>query len=472
MPHWALALGLAGDRCWGVFRVINLVPAALVLSLSWAALKVSLNHKRNRRLLADTPTSKALGVFIGQVEVEGVCVSQKPLISHLVLKPCVHYRWEVQEHWVRGSGKNRESGADVVASGCHSIGFYVQDETGFIWVNPAGAEIDPCEIFDKTVTKRDPLYYAKGPRESVTGSTGQRTFTEHALTVGSKVFIRGRASERPNVVAAQIAQGEEADMFIISGHTEESISDEMSGRALAWDLAGWFIAFNAVLVATAGPGPVLKVYFGLLKIILVAIAGDALDIEFDLHGELFAEGMAAISIYIPLGVLISLSLHLLARVVSWPVMAFNSIIGLRNRVAQAYSLIDVQLKRRTDLIGRFAACVQGFREHEASVQALVTAMWTEAEGGAMKALAPGILAVIESYPEIRAQALFNDLSKQLIETEDRIALAREYHNNIATLYNTRLERVPDRYLAGLVRMKPAALFEAEGFTSHPATVAF
>jgi hypothetical protein len=419
-------------------------------------------------LLADTPTSKALGVFIGEVEVDGVCVSQKPLMSHLALKPCVHYRWEVIEHYIDSDGDSQES---VVASGCHSIGFYVQDETGFIWVNPAGAEIDPCEIFNKTVTKRDPLYYAKGPKGEIGGSTGERTFTEHALTVGSKVFIRGRASERPNVVAAQIAQGEEADMFIISGHTEESISGEMSGRALAWDLAGWFIAFNAVLVATAGLGPVLKVYFGLLKIILVAIAGDALDIEFDLHGEMFAEGMAAISIYIPLGVLISLSLHLLARVVSWTVMAFNSIIGLRNRVAQAYSLIDVQLKRRTDLIGRFAACVQGFREHEASVQALVTAMRTEA-GWSVRAAAPAILAVIESYPEIRAQALFNDLSKQLIETEDRIALARGYHNDIATFYNTRLERVPDSYLAGLVRMKPAALFEAEGFTSHPATVAF
>ena len=118
------------------------------------------------------------------------------------------------------------------------------------------------------------------------------------------------------------------------------------------------------------------------------------------------------------------------------------------------------------------ACVQGFREHEAAVQAMVTAMRAQAGGGSLKALAPGILAVIESYPEIRAQALFNDLSKQLIETEDRIALARGYHNSIATFYNTRLETIPDRYLAGLVKMKPASLFEAEGFTHRPATVAF
>ena len=153
-------------------------------------------------------------------------------------------------------------------------------------------------------------------------------------------------------------------------------------------------------------------------------------------------------------------------------MAFNSLIGLRQRVAQASSLIDVQLKRRADLIRRFVACVQGFREHEASIQRLLAAARAQAGGGAIKALAPGILAVIESYPEIRAQGLFNDLSKQLIETEDRIALARGYHNNIAKFYNTRIGTIPGSYLADLVKMQPEALFEAEGFTYHPATVAF
>ncbi len=440
----------------------NMVPAILVLASSWAALAVALNLKRKQRLLADTPTSKVLGVYIGEVEVEGVCVSQAPLISSLALAPCVYYRWQVVEHCVRGSGDNRYSSEEVVASGFHSAGFYLEDETGSIWVNPAGAEVEARRVFKKLVSRRDPLYYGKGPSNEVHSSKGLREFTEYALCVGTKVFIRGRASERPEVVAAQIGHDGSAGMFIISYRGERSISVWMGWKANAWDFAGAFAAINAVVVASAGLGPVLLAY------------GAFLDMVFsDGHPvKMFGDGLSAVGPYIPLGLLIGVGLYLLAAVVGWAFMAFNSMIGLRNRVAQAYSLIDVQLKRRMDLIERFVACVQGFREHEASVLALVTAARAQAGGGSLKALAPGILAVIESYPEIRAQALFNDLSKQLIETEDRIALARGYHNNIATFYNTRIESIPDRYLAGLVKMKPEAMFKAEGFTHRPATVAF
>ena len=445
-----------------MFHFINWVSGALVLLLSWKALKVALSLKRKQRLLADTPTSKALGVFIGEVEVSGVCVSQAPLISSLALAPCVYYRWQVVEHCVRGSGDNRYSSEEVVASGFHSAGFYLEDETGSIWVNPTGAEVEARRVFKKLVSRRDPLYYGKGPSNEVHSSKGLREFTEYALCVGTKVFIRGRASERPEVVAAQIGHDGSAGMFIISYRGERSISVWMGWKANAWDFAGAFAAINAVVVASAGLGPVLLAY------------GAFLDMVFsDGHPvKMFGDGLSAVGPYIPLGLLIGVGLYLLAAVVGWARMVFNSMVGLRNRVAQAYSLIDVQLKRRTDLIERFVACVQGFREHEAAVQAMVTAMRAQADGGSLKALAPGIHAVIESYPEIRAQALFNDLSKQLIETEDRIALARGYHNSIATFYNTRLETIPDRYLAGLVKMKPASLFEAEGFTHRPATVAF
>lgn len=445
-----------------MFHFINWVSGALVLLLSWKALKVALSLKRKQRLLADTPTSKALGVFIGEVEVSGVCVSQAPLISSLALAPCVYYRWQVVEHCVRGSGDNRYSSEEVVASGFHSAGFYLEDETGSIWVNPTGAEVEARRVFKKLVSRRDPLYYGKGPSNEVHSSKGLREFTEYALCVGTKVFIRGRASERPEVVAAQIGHDGSAGMFIISHHGERSISVWMGWKANAWDFAGAFAAINAVVVASAGLGPVLLAY------------GAFLDMVFsDGHPlKMFGDGLSAVGPYIPLGLLIGVGLYLLAAVVGWARMVFNSMVGLRNRVAQAYSLIDVQLKRRSDLIERFVACVQGFREHEAAVQAMVTAMRAQAGGGSLKALAPSILAVIESYPEIRAQALFNDLSKQLIETEDRIALARGYHNSIATFYNTRLETIPDRYLAGLVKMKPASLFEAEGFTHRPATVAF
>jgi hypothetical protein len=116
--------------------------------------------------------------------------------------------------------------------------------------------------------------------------------------------------------------------------------------------------------------------------------------------------------------------------------------------------------------------VHGFRAHEASVQTLVAALRAQASGAGTSALAPLLVAVTERYPEIRAQESFDALSKNLVETEDRIALARAYYNNIATFYNTRLERVPDRYVADILKMQPESLFQAEGFERQAQKIAF
>jgi hypothetical protein len=169
---------------------------------------------------------------------------------------------------------------------------------------------------------------------------------------------------------------------------------------------------------------------------------------------------------------VGLLLYLFAAGAGWVWMVFNSITGLRNRVRQAYSLIDVQLKRRADLIPPLVACVQGFRAHEASVQTLVAALRAQAAGGRPTAVAPTLLAVAEQYPELKGQTVFAELSRNLVETEDRIALARAYHANIATFYNTRLERVPDRYVADLVKMQPEPLFQAEGFERQAQKLTF
>ena len=174
----------------------------------------------------------------------------------------------------------------------------------------------------------------------------------------------------------------------------------------------------------------------------------------------------------PIGLIVGVIFYLIALGLGWVWMVFNSIVGLRNRVRQAQSLIDIQLKRRSDLIPPLVACVQGFRAHEASVQTLVAALRSQASGARTSALAPMLIAVAESYPDIRAQESFDGLRKNLVETEDRIALARAYYNNIATFYNTRLERVPDRYVADILKMQPEPLFQAEGFERQAQKIAF
>ena len=417
----------------------------LTLAGSAGCLLLALSAGRKRRLLDDTPVSKALGVFVGEVELEGRCVRRDPFMSYLAERPCVMYSWSVSEHWRRArqetytddKGRTRtrtviDTGSDTVASGGETGGFYVQDETGYVWVNPEGADLETVTMFDRDVDRDDPLYYDKGPDDAVEGSTGERSFTEYGLPVGTLLFVRGRASERPDIVAAQIKHEDKADMFIITPRKSQEISDGKATAFILWNLVGaaFAAAFGAVLMAGARP-----------------------DVA-------------------PFGLLLGVCLYLLAAGAGWIWMVFNSITGLRNRVRQAQSLIDVQLKRRADLLPPLVACVQGFRAHEASVQVLVAALRSQAAGGHVAALAPMLVAVAERYPDLQGQAVFAGLSKQLVETEDRIALARAYHANIATFYNTRLQRVPDRYVADIVKMQPEPLFVAEGFERQAQKIAF
>lgn len=417
----------------------------LTLAGSAGCLLLALNAGRKRRLLDDTPVSKALGVFVGEVELEGVCVRRDPFISRLAETPCVLYSWSVSEHWRRrrtetytdDKGRTRtrtviDTGSDTVASGGERGGFYLQDETGYVWVDPEGADLETVTMFDRHVDRSDPLYYDKGPDDAVEGSTGERSFTEYGLPVGTKLFVRGRASERPDIVAAQIRHEDKADMFIITPRKEQEVSDGKATSYVVWNLLGAAFAGGFGTVIMAGGRPELATY----------------------------------------GLLVGLMLYLFAAGAGWVWMVFNSLTGLRNRVRQAGSLIDVQLKRRADLIPPLVACVQGFRAHEASVQALVASLRAQAAGARPAAVAPALLAVAEQYPELKGQAVFAELSRNLVETEDRIALARAYHANIATFYNTRLERVPDRYVADLVKMQPEALFEAEGFERQSQKIAF
>ena len=417
----------------------------IALLASGGCLLLALNAGRKRRLLDDTPVSKALGVFVGEVELEGVCVRRDPFISYLAERPCVLYRWSVEEHWRRArqetytddKGRTRtrtviDTGSDTVASGGETGGFYIQDDTGYVWVNPEGADLDTVTMFERHADRGDHLYYDKGPSDAVEGSTGERSFYEYGLPVGTPLFVRGRASERPDIVAAQIKHEDKADMFIITTRKAHEVSDGKATAFVLWNLFGALLAgmFGGALLAGSRP-----------------------DIA-------------------PIGLLVGVVLYLIALGFGWVWMVFNSIVGLRNRVRQAQSLIDIQLKRRADLLPPLVACVQGFRAHEASVQTLVAALRAQASGARTAAVAPQLVAVVERYPEIRAQESFDELRKNLVETEDRIALARAYYNNIATFYNTRLERVPDRYVADILKMQPESLFQAEGFERQAQKIAF
>ena len=422
-------------------KTIGAIATALSLGLLWCGLRAG----RKQRLLDDTPVSKALGVFIGEVEIEGACVLSEPFTAHLSGQRCAIYRWSVEEQWERWEtetytdkdGKTRtrrvlRSGWTTVDEGGESSGFYIQDETGYVWVRPKGAEIELLTMFSASADRGDDLYHEKGPAEEIDDSTGRRRFFETGMPIGTRLFVRGRARERTDIVAAEIAEDPRAEMFIISPRKESDLSAGREGAYWTWCVLGFLLA-------------------------IIAACGFAAT-EIGFRGAAPWWGGCAYG---------------LAWFGGWVWMVYNSLVGLRLRVRQAWSLIDVQLKRRADLIPALAACLQGYRAHEAKVQVAIAELRAQAAaGGRVNALTPTLVALQEAYPDLRAQESFRELHANLVETEQRIALARNYYNDSATFHNTRLERVPDRYVANLLKMQPAALFAATGFERAAVGVKF
>jgi hypothetical protein len=159
-------------------------------------------------------------------------------------------------------------------------------------------------------------------------------------------------------------------------------------------------------------------------------------------------------------------------------MVYNSLVGLRQRVRQGWSLIDVQLKRRHDLIPQIVSVVTGLSSHEqavqtalASLRAQLTATAPGVAGPDFAGVAASVRVVVEKYPQLTAQAGFMALQKELVETEQRIALAKTYYNNIATQFATRLQIVPDRWVAALGGMRPEPLLQAADFERAPVQIA-
>lgn len=432
---------------WGA-PLVGVLLAALCL---WRAYVCAYRA----RLVDNLPTCKTTGVFIGLVELEGRARSNRPVTSYLAEAHCVHYEWSIDEHWSRtvtetytdSKGRSRtrtrtESGWKTVDKGGESIDFFLEDDEGKVLVRPQGAKLELETIFSETCRRSDPLYYGKGPRRSVMHSDHRRRFTERGITLGRDLYVIGRASEREDVVAPQIAYEKDAKMFLISTRSQEAVRSSLGVGYWGWTIFG-------VLLVGGG--------FAL---------GDAL-------AHLPADSRWPN--------------YLLACVVTgfvlvpllWLLMAYNALVDLRHRVEAAWRQVDIQLQRRATLIPSLVTTVQAVARHEQDTQEALADLRSQAG-----ATAPGesganphqvrqqVQIVVERYPELTADANFRQLQDELIATEQRIALARGYFNEIATHYNTRLETVPERYVAAMGSMKRRELIEAQAFERDAVEVDF
>lgn len=163
---------------------------------------------------------------------------------------------------------------------------------------------------------------------------------------------------------------------------------------------------------------------------------------------------------------------------------YNALVSLRNRYQNAFSQIDVQLKRRYDLIPNLVETAKGYMEHESETLERVIAARTGAmtaakraaadptDASAMQGLmsAEGMLGaalgrlnvVSEQYPQLRADSTMNRLMEELTSTENKISFARQAFNDSATQYNIKAESFPSNIIAGMFQFKRATLLEFEG----------
>jgi len=172
---------------------------------------------------------------------------------------------------------------------------------------------------------------------------------------------------------------------------------------------------------------------------------------------------------------ITIILIVLAVVVAWFVLAYNGFVRLKNRSEEAWSDIDVQLKRRYNLIPNLIEAVKGYASHEKGVFERVTEARTRAlnaeSGGNIKEVGKAenmlsgalktLFAVSENYPDLKANANFLDLQRELADAENKIQAARRFYNTNVMALNTRVESFPYNLVANLFKFGKRDFFEIE-----------
>jgi LemA protein len=184
---------------------------------------------------------------------------------------------------------------------------------------------------------------------------------------------------------------------------------------------------------------------------------------------------AAMAALVPLGFILVLAF--------WGVFLYNSLVLSRNRTREAWSGIDVQLKRRSSLIPNLVESVRGYAKHEHTVFTEVA----QARGALAKAGTPvaaatadqvltgalgRLMAVAESYPQLQASTNFRQLQSELSDTEEKVAYARQFYNQNSLDYNTRIQSFPGNQFASWFHFEPFDYFRAEEAAREEVKVSF
>ena len=397
------------------------------------------------RIIEDIPTSSIKGVFIGLVEIKGTAETENIILSKFTSTPCVSYAWGISEYWEyevttestdkdgnTTSSTHTKSGWTEIEGGKALQPFYLKDKTGFILINPEKAELEMKQTYTYQCSRSDPYYYQFGHPNAVADSTHTRRFFENTFSLHENLYIVGQAKIRDDVVAPQIIYDPLCPFFLISSKDEKQINSN-----LRWNT--WGIVFLGFLI-----------WIGTFWVWENA-EGNQKDLSTYLKN--YWTYICTLSYFtMPFFV--------------WFFQVFNSMVDLRNRTNRAWSLIDIELKRRADLLPKLFECIQGIKSYEKETQTTLTVLRNEiskTENSTATSILGQLNVLSEAYPNLKSSKNFSDLMHEISNTEYRIALARNYFNEAATWQNTRLQRIPEGWIARLAGVTLAKIWNAEGF---------
>ena len=167
----------------------------------------------------------------------------------------------------------------------------------------------------------------------------------------------------------------------------------------------------------------------------------------------------------------------------WYVTTYNSLINLRNRVKDQWAQVDVQLKRRADLIPNLVETVKGYAKHEKTTldevikarNTFVSAKTPEEEmknSGELTQALNKLMMLSESYPDLKANENFNSLQNDLRDTEDKISTMRQFYNDTVLKYNNKVETIPSNIVANIAHFKKEVFFEIADADKETPKVSF
>jgi LemA protein len=416
-------------------------------------------------VVKDTPTSRCAAVFVGRNEVVGEAQPVRPLLAPMSGQQCVWFTWELERKVVtRDSKGNTSTRWQSVAERTSVSPFRVVDESGEVLVWPEGATLHTDQSVHEPASRSEVPYslaelqamteegelpaagvepereggflgfvkdlFDGNEHEPIGSLGGGYRVSERRLDIGEHLYVLGHAAMRDDTVALEFSRG----------HGPLLVSNRSEGRVAAGGLA---MAIFGLLLGAAAVG---ALGYG------VAVVAGAV-------GAVAVYGAFVLGLY--------------------GVRLYNRLVAVKEQAAAAWSLIDVGLRRRHDLLPNLVEVVKRYAVHEAEALTAValpreevlpsdetlaratTANEVERHAGRT------LVALGEAYPDLQADELFRDLADRIVHQEDQVAYAGTFYNDAVTVLRDRRQAFPGNLLARFVTTPSWNLFDAERDTWVP-----